>query len=198
MLRREVTMRWIALLPVLVLLRPSAAEAGKKKKTNEATEPSTIELPCGFVPGEVRRYTYSKVTRKALPTGPTTRRLRFDLLMEVVSFDGTTSVVDVTQGPIDMIGSDPSDPVTGPMNAALAKHLAEHPIVVRYATNHTTAEHTVLNMDEVLPAYIAITEDAWKTLQQSDPSLPASLGEAMRSMMTPEMVTKSVNDDVSM
>lgn len=192
-------MRWIAMVSLLVL--PSAADAGKKKKQAEevpAPEAPPIEMPCSNVPGDVHRYRYEKTTRKDLPTGTTTRTTRFDLSIEVVSFDGTTSIVDVTFGPTEIVGADPTDPVTVPLMEAMAKFTAEHGnLVARYSTNHTTAEHTVVNLDELVPIYIEVADDTWKGVKAADPSLPDTMGEAMRSMMTPAMVTKSVNDDMS-
>jgi hypothetical protein len=197
MLHREVSMRWLA---VIVLLVPSVADAGKKdKKKKKAEEPAAetlVALPCNYVPGAAHRYRYEKVTRKDLPTGTTARTTRYELGIEIVSFDGSTSVMDVTQGPMEVEGSDPTDPMQEAMVKALGQSGTPMP-VARYAMNHLLNEGSVLNMDEVLPAYQAVTADALDVVRGTDPATADMLEPLILSLMTPELVTQAINDDVA-
>ena len=199
MLLREVTMRWMVGLSVVLLL-PSVADAGKKKKKKkekQAAEAPLIALPCGYVPGEVHRYRYEKVTRKDLPTGATAHTVRYELGIEVVSFDGTTSVLDVTSGPMEIAGTDPNDPMQRALMEALSRHAAQGTLpVIRYAKNHATSEHSVLNIDEIMPVYDALTNEVVKAMQEAEPSAASIAENVMGSLMTPEYVTQKIDEDL--
>lgn len=176
-------MRWIAACTFLHL--PSPVQAGDER----------IEIPCGYVPGEIHHYRYVEESVDERRTGTKARTTQTDVTIEVQTYDGTMSVMHAEYGPPTELNSDPNLPDA--VTAAFARAVLERPYVVHYETNHGTNGHEILNLDELVQATLQIVDDAWNEMKTKVPSTPDTVREGMVLSATPAMVAKSINEDLA-